>query len=319
MRLLTEEIIRDEQLTSVQIARRTEFPPLPLLRDDTVAETEPDQSTLTDRYTDEAIAFMRENRERPFFLFMSHMYVHLPLYAPAEYVERSENGRYGAVVEHLDHCTGRLLDELRALQIQEDTLVIFTSDNGSTGRHGGSNGPLRGRKGTTWEGGIREPCIMSRPGHIPPGSVCSALATMMDLMPTVAGLAGGSTPADRIIDGRDISGLISGREPGHPHEAFFYYSGPRLEAVRAGRWKLFLNRNELYDLEADVGETENLFAGHPRMVRQLMARADVCREDLGDELTGKRGRNCRPVGRIADPRTLTRLERSSRFVRAAYD
>ncbi len=320
MRMLTPEIIAAENLTSVQIERRKEFPPLPLLRDDRVAETEPDQASLTDRYTEEALAFVRANRSRPFFLYLAHMYVHLPLYAPQRFLEGSRNGAYGACVEHLDWCTGRLLDELAALGLERDTLVILTSDNGSNGRDGGSNAPLRGTKGSTWEGGMREPCIARWPARIAAGSTCRELATSMDLLPSLAALAGTSAPQDRIIDGRDIRPLLFGAQGARsPYEAFYYYSGPNLDAVRSGRYKLFLHQNLLYDLEADPGESNNLHGDLPQVAGDLRDLANRCRDDLGDARTARRGRNCRPAGRVAHPTMLTRRDREHPVVRVAYD
>ena len=315
---------------------RFQFPPLPLVRQDKVVETDPNQVSLTDRYLVDALRFIHENRDRPFFLYLAHMYVHVPIYTPMRFHADSRNGPYGAAVAHIDFTTGHILDALRQLGIDDSTLVLFTSDNGAghpltpegideqRTRLGGvgSNAPLRGAKGTTWEGGMREPFIAWWPGTVPAGGECAELCTSMDLLPTLARLAGTTEPDDRIIDGRDIRPLLTD-QPGAttPHDAFFYYgSGTRsLDAVRAGRWKLHLDKDHLYDLEADVGETTNLFERHPDVVRELRDRADACRDDLGDARTGIEGANCRPVGRVDSPRPLLPISEDDLWVRAVYD
>lgn len=190
--------------------------------------------------------------------------------------------------------------------------IAFTSDNGPwliRGQDGGSALPLRSGKGSTWEGGMREPCIMRRPGHIPAGSVCSEMATMMDFYPTLAGLAGAKLPADRIIDGKNIRPLMSGVTGARsPHEAFFYYRLDRLHAVRSGRWKLVVPHRDfnakadvplaLYDLRVDIGETTDVSVQFPSIVKRLEALVDRCREDLGDALTDRPGKNRRPPGTV---------------------
>ncbi len=281
------------------------FNPLPLMRNNEILEKDPDQSTLTARYTEEAVQFIRKNKDQPFFLYLSHMYVHTPLFPAAEFRAKSRNGAYGAEVEQIDHSTGVVLDTLKELGLDENTLVIFTSDNGSRGG-GGSNKPLKGRKGQTWEGGMREPCLMRWPGTIPSGSTCSELTTAMDFLPTFAKLAGGSAPDDRIIDGHDIRDLMTGvPEAATSYEAFFYYRQNILEAVRSGKWKLHLKLKQLYDLEADIGEKRNLYTANPDVVGKLKQLADEIREDIGDKNT--RGKNVRPAGTVANPVPLTTL------------
>jgi arylsulfatase A-like enzyme len=211
---------------------------------------------------------------------------------------------------------------LKELGIDDNTLVIFTSDNGSTGRLGGSNAPLRGEKGTTWEGGMREPCIMRWPSVIPANTICNEVVTAMDFLPTFANLAGASVPDDRVIDGHDIGHLMFRAEGAvTPYEAFFYYGTRehKLEAVRAGKWKLHLITNELYDLESDVREEHNVFNRHPDVVGRLEALAQECRQELGDAHTGVEGANTRPVGLVDDPKPLTNLDEMSPEVRALYD
>ena len=302
------------------------FPPLPLLRDEEVIQQQPDQSALTERYVEDSVRFIRDNQSRPFFLYLAHMYVHLPIYASDRFLRESANGNYGAGVACVDWAAGAILHELKELGLDDDTLVIFTSDNGSRCRgEGGSNGVLRGTKGTTWEGGQRVPCIMRWPGHIPAGRVCSELATAMDLCPTLAALGGATVPGDRIIDGKDISPLmLSGGRAKSPHEAFFYYMRNSLEAIRCGNWKLHVRKgeeeiSELYDLDADPGEENNLRDAHPEIVEELRARMEACREDLGDEATGVKGQNIRPLGRVDNPDTLTHLDPEHPYIIAMYD
>ncbi|MEE9603797.1 MAG: sulfatase-like hydrolase/transferase, partial [Thermoguttaceae bacterium] len=280
-------------------------------------ETEPDQSQLTPRYTAEAIEFITANKERPFFLYLPHTFPHIPLHASERFKGKSANGPFGDVVEEIDWSTGEILGAIRKLGIDERTLVIFTSDNGAQRGAGGSNLPLRGFKGSTWEGGMREPCIMWWPGKIPAGTLCRQLACTMDLMPTLAKLAGTAAPKDRIIDGKDIWPLMAGQEGAKtPREAFFYYHLGKLQAVRSGQWKLHFARKEgrgskarevpvqLFDLENDVAEQTNVVGKHPEVVKRLSAMAEACRQDLGD---GNRpGKNCRKPGHVENAKPLTK-------------
>lgn len=301
------------------------YPPLPLILDEEVIQEQPDQSSLTERYVEEGVRFIRKNRDRPFFLYFAHMHVHLPLYAPERFLRQSENGDYGAAVECIDWATDVLLDELKRQGIEEDTVVIFTSDNGCRGDYGGSNAPLRGGKTTTWEGGMRVPCIMYWPGTIKGGRVCDELITSMDLFPTLGKFAGADIPKDRTIDGRDISPIILDEEGAKsPHEAFFYYSVDRLEAVRSGDWKLHIRKGEeelnaLYNLKTDIGETIDLYDEHPEIVKKLEGYIDRCREDLGDRAVDMEGENIRPVGRVKDPKPLTSYDPNHPYIIAMYD
>lgn len=306
-------------------SRKRNYPPLPLLRDEDVVQEQPDLASLTERYVEEAVGFMRANRGRPFFLYFAHMYVHLPLSVPQRFMTQSGNGVYGAAVECIDWAAGALLFELAKLGLSENTLVIFTSDNGSYPNHGGSNAPLRGWKGTTWEGGQRVPCIMRWPARIPAGTMCRELATAMDFYPTLASLAGGEVPTDRTIDGKDIAALML--EPDRarpPHDAFFYSYHDRLEAVRSGGWKLRVRKRddevrELYNLKDDVGESVNLYEQHPDIVKALEKKLDVWREDLGDAAVGVKGRNVRPCGKVDHPDTLTHFDPDHPYMIAMYD
>jgi len=290
------------------------------MRNEEVIEEPAVQETLTERYTEEAVRFITENRDHPFFLYLPHSMPHTPLHISEKFAGKSAGQLYGDVIECIDWGVGKILDTLVSLGIDENTLVVFTSDNGpwlSQGEHGGFATPLRAGKGTTYEGGMRVPCIMRWPGKIPEGAVCSELATTMDLLPTFAKLAGGEAPADRIIDGKDIHPLLS-RQPGakSPHEAFYYYSGDALHAVRSGKWKLKLDtelRDEdiyrffnnpdtkipeaLYNLRTDPGEQKTLVKDHRDIVKRLRALAQQAREDLGDSRTGVAGKNVRPIGK----------------------
>ena len=302
--------------------------PLPLMRDETVIEAPVEQSTLTRRYTEEAIKFIRQSQasKTPFFLYLPHAMVHLPLYASADFKGKSANGLYGDATEELDWSTGLILNTLESLGIDDNTLVIFTSDNGSTGRNGGSNVPLNGRKGRTDEGGMRVPCVMRYPGKIPANTVCSEVSGTLDLLPTFAALSGAAVPQDRIIDGRDIWPLMSGAAHAKsPHEAFYYYQMDQLQCVRSGKWKLHLplaskKRNwgkpegatpaKLFDLSQDIHEDHDVSAQYPDVVKRLLILADKMRYDIGD--VDWQGENQRPAGWVdqAQPQLLkeARLE-----------
>ena len=293
----------------------TNRPPLPLMRDEEVIEAPADQSTLTRRYTDEAIQFIREHKREPFFIYLPHTMPHVPIHAGEAFRGRSPNGDYGDVIEEIDWSVGRILDTLRELDLDTNTLVVFTSDNGATGGKGRSNGPLRGRKGTTWEGGMREPCVVWWPGQVPASTTSDELTTTMDLLPTFARLAGTEAPQDRAIDGKDIWPILAGEKNARsPHKVFYYYQMDQLQAVRDHRWKLHLQlkpkkRNwgdpepesplMLFDLKNDIGEQHNVADQHPDVVKALMAEAEKAREDLGDPDRPAKGR--RKAGWVAEP------------------
>jgi arylsulfatase A-like enzyme len=304
---------------------RPDFPPLPLVADRDVVEQQPDQAPLTERFVAEAVRFLRAHRDEPFFLYLAHIYVHLPIYVQDRFARGSANGAYGAAVECIDWATDVILAELRSLGLDDDTLVVFTSDNGSRARdEGGSNAPLRGTKATTWEGGMRVPGIARWPGRIAPGHTTSELATAMDLYPTLARLCGAELPTDRTIDGRDITGLLFDPAAVSPHEVFLYYFMEDLEAIRDRRWKLHVARrgaavNELYDLVADPGETTDVAPAHPEVVRALEVHAEEARRSLGDALLGITGSDVRPAGRVADPAPLTAFDPDHPYDAAEYD
>lgn len=281
-------------------------PPLPLLENEKVVARvrQDEQMGIVQRYTEAAVKFIRENKDRPFLLYLPHNAVHFPHYPGKAFQKKSKNGNYGDWVEEVDWSVGQVLDTIRELKLGENTLVLFTSDNGGTPR--AVNAPLRGFKGTTWEGGMREPTIAWWPGKIPAGTSTDAVTGMMDVLPTFVKLAGGTLSGDKKIDGGDIWPLLAG-EPGakSPHDVFYYYRGLKLEAVRSGPWKLHLAKAELYQLESDIGEARNVAADHPDVVKNLTQLADLTKTDLG--LDGA-GPGCRSLGRVDNPRPLIGLD-----------
>ena len=277
-------------------------PPIPLLENERVlARIGPEeQQSITARYTEAAVKFLRAEREGPFFLYLPHTAVHFPLYPGKAFQGKSGQGLYGDWIAEVDWSVGQVLDTLRELQLDRRTLVLFTSDNGGTNR--AVNRPLRGNKGSTWEGGVRVPTIVWWPGRIPAGAASDEIMGMLDILPTFVGLAGGTLPADRKLDGANLWPLWAG-EPGAeaPRDVFYYFRGLTLEAVRQGRWKLHLAQGELYDLVADVGETTNRAESEPETVARLRALAEAMDQDLGQKEVGP---GCRPLGRVAKPRPL---------------
>ncbi|CAN5143185.1 hypothetical protein BH20ACT3_BH20ACT3_14620 [soil metagenome] len=250
--------------------------------------------------------------------------MHVPIYVQERFARQSTNGPYGAAVESIDWATKVILHELRSLGLEDDTIVIFTSDNGSRAVDGGSNLPLRGAKSTTWEGGMRVPCSVRWPGRVEPGRVTDELATAMDLYPTLAHLCGVTLPGDRTIDGRDISPLLLADDASSPHDAFYYYWMNDLEAVRVGRWKLHLAKHgtpitELYDLDADPAETTDLADVRPEVVTELQVHVERARTSLGDALHGRTGDDIRPPGRVEHPVTLTTYDPENTDYLAEYE
>ena len=305
------------------------FPVLPLIEDDEIivpVVEAADQARLTTWYTQRAVRFIEKNKEQPFFLYVPHSMPHVPLFVSEKFAGKSKRGLYGDVISEIDWSVGEILAALKQHGLDEHTLVIFTSDNGpwlSYGNHAGTALPLREGKGTTWDGGQREPCIMRWPGKIPAGAVCTDLAATIDILPTLAGLAGAEVPGDRIIDGKDIWPLMAG-EPNakSPHEAYYFYWIRNLQAVRSGKWKLHLPHEyrslkgepghggrpglyvqrktglALYDLENDIGESTNVADKHPEVVQRLQELVEHAREDLGDSAQKRVGKNVREPGRI---------------------
>jgi arylsulfatase A len=301
------------------------YPELPLIEGDEVVQLGPDQAQLTRMYAERAVGFIEKNRERPFFLYLAHSMPHVPLFVSDAFANKTGQGLYGDVIAEVDWTVGRVLDAVKRTGMDDRTMVVFTSDNGpwaSYGNHAGSAGPLRESKGTSFEGGVRVPFIARWPGRIPKGATQHGPAMTIDLLPTLAGLAGATVPSDRIIDGRDAWSLLasSGRIA-DAHDALYFYWGRELHAVRSGRWKLHLPhpyqslesagkdgspgkyvRKEielsLFDLDGDPGESTNVANRHPDVVKKLMEYAERAREDLGDSLTNRTGKNVRPAGQI---------------------
>jgi len=270
----------------------------PLLRNGEVVERPADKDTLVQKYTAEAIQFIRAHKGGPFLLYLAHTMPHMPLGASEKFRGSSRCGPYGDAVQEIDWGVGELVRTIRDLGLERDTIIAFTSDNGPAPVEGASAGPLRGRKNTTYEGGLRVPAIFWGPGRIPAGTLCDEVATTMDFLVTFGRLAGAEPPTDRVIDGKDIRPLLFG-EPGarSPYDAFFYHNGRgALEAVRAGRWKLRIARPtakkgakgpqpttptvQLFDLHADLGETTNQANRHPDIVARLKSLMQAHREDL---------------------------------------
>jgi arylsulfatase A-like enzyme len=293
-------------------------PPLPLLQNEKVIEAPADQNTLTKRYTEQVIKFITANKDKPFFVYLPHTMPHNPVHSSDDFRGKSANDGYGDCVEEIDFSTGQILQTLKSLNIDDRTLVVFTSDNGAASRWGGSNLPLSGFKGSTAEGGMREPAVMRWPGKIPAGKTCDELSSTLDLMPTFALLTGTKAPTDRIIDGKNIWPLMAGKKNAtSPHKAFYYYKIDQLQAVRSGKWKLHLpfkikKRNQqkaasnaplkLYDLEADIAEKNNVADQHPDVVKRLLALAEKARRDLGD--VDREGTGQRPAGLVVTPKPL---------------
>lgn len=323
------------------------LPPFPLYEGEKVIEHDPDQRYFTKRITEHAVRFIEKNRERPFFLYVPHIMPHVPIHASPAFRGRSARGLYGDVIEELDWSVGEILSALRANGVEDHTLVMYFSDNGpflSYGTHAGRADPLREGKLTSWDGGMRSPCILRWPGRTPAGSVCAEPLMAIDLLPTFAGMIGAPLPV-KPIDGLDILPILEGR-PGarSPHEALYFYAGEELQAVRVGDWKLHFaheyltpagpTRSDgkpanfenikptgmeesgirgiasrhgykiaatpavLYDVRTDPGETLDVAAGHPDVVRRLQELAEKARADLGDTLTGRKGAGVRPPGRL---------------------
>ena len=262
---------------------------VPLMRNEEVIEYPCDQTTLTKRYTEEAVKFIEKNEDKPFFLYLPHTMPHIPLFASKKFKGKSDRGPYGDTIEEIDWSVGEIMKALRKNNLDENTLVIYTSDNGpwklKEGR-GGSAHPLRGYKFQTYEGGMRVPCIMSWKGKIPSGTVCDEMSATIDLLPTFANLAGAKIPDNRIIDGKNIWPIISGEKGARsPHEIYYYYKGNRLESARQGKWKVRRSGKksqsvELYDLDNDITESKNLSQKNPELIQTILKKMDKFDKDL---------------------------------------
>lgn len=310
--------------------RKAGFPPLPLIEGNRIVDpevTSKDQESLTTWYTEHAVDFIDRHAREPFFLYVPHSMVHVPLHVSDKFRGKSSRGLFGDVVMEVDWSVGEILSAIHKNGLDEHTLVIFTADNGpwlSYGDHAGSASPLREGKGTEFEGGIRVPTVMRWPGQIPAGKSCQELSSTIDILPTVAALIGAELPSHR-IDGKDIRPLMFA-EPGarSPHDAFVcYYADGELQAVRDRQWKLhFPHRyatlagkpggtggrpvpyrrgkigQELFDLRTDPGETTDVAGQHPTEVARLQELAERARDEMGDKLTNREGREVRPAGKL---------------------
>ncbi|MAD33938.1 MAG: arylsulfatase [Planctomycetes bacterium] len=310
--------------------RKKGYPALPLIEGVEVVDPEvtgEDQEMLTTWYTERAVSFIERNKDRPFFCYVPHSMVHVPLFVSDKFKGKSGAGLFGDVVMEIDWSVGQILAALQDHGVDRDTMVVFTSDNGpwlSYGHHAGSSGIYREGKGTMFEGGIREPTIVRWPGRVPAGATCAEFASTIDIVPTFAKLIGAELP-DHKIDGRDIAPLLFGEDGAKsPHDAFLhYYAGGQLQAIRDARWKLHFPHNyrtmdgrpggqdgspnpysqasiglELFDLDNDPGETTDVASKHPAVVARLQALADAARDDLGDKLTKAKGRGVRPAAKL---------------------
>ncbi len=297
----------------------TESCPLRLITNDAVLGPV-DVPHLTRRMTQKAVGFIRENKDNPFFLYLPHPMPHFPLDASAPFKGQSQDGIYGDAVEEIDWSVGEICETLEKYGLSDNTLVVFTSDNGGEGRSGpnkgGLNTPLRGHKGTTWEGGMRVPCIVRWPEAVPSNVVCRQLVTVMDFLPTFTAISSGKMP-DVQIDGKDISPLLYNPEnTDSPHDYFLYYEKDQLQAVRLGKWKLHLALQEkypvawknqtiafpkphLYDLSQDISETHNLADKYPEIVEKIQKIAEKARITLGDRNVA--GSETRSAAYVDDP------------------
>lgn len=314
-------------------AKAGTYPPLPLIEGEKAVKVglgPEDQAQLTTQYTERAVKFIERNKSRPFFFYLAHSMPHVPLYVSDKFKGKSKQGLYGDVIMEIDWSVGEVLKAIKRAGVDDNTLVIFTSDNGpwlSYGSHAGSAGSLREGKGTSWEGGTRVPCLMRWPGKLPAGSTSDAMLMTIDLFPTLAKRIGAELPKHP-IDGLDVWPILAA-EPGakNPHDAYYgYFANNELQSVTSGdgRWKLLLAHTyrtlggrpggkdgipakyeqrkiaepELYDLKADIGESKNVAAQNPDVVKRLLAFAERAREDLGDTLTSLKGNGVREAGRL---------------------
>ena len=310
-------------------AKSGSYPNLPMFEGSKIIDDDvspDDQRQLTTRYTERAVAFIERNKDRPFFFYLAHNMPHVPLYVSDKFAGKSGAGLYGDVIQEIDWSVGEVLAALKKNGIDDKTLVIFTSDNGpwlSYGEHSGVAGPLREGKGTSWEGGTRVPCIARWPGNVPANSTTNAMLMTIDILPTLAALAGAKLPEAK-IDGRSSVNDLTGK-PRDEHGIRLYwtwYSPNNLESVTDGRWKLMLpggyrtlgdqpkakggipakyrqakiEKPELYDLDADIGETTNVAEKHPEVVATLTEFTEKMRAELGDGMTKTPGAEVRPAG-----------------------
>lgn len=295
---------------------------VPFYRNDSLLTMRPDHSRMTRGFTTESISFIEKSKERPFFLYLAYTMPHIPVYPGERFRGNSGVSLYADAVEEIDWSVGQIVEKLKKEGLDENTLIIYLSDNGPWAGHGdqsGSAGPLKGSKISTWEGGIRVPCIMRWKNTIPASMLCREVTGVIDIAPTIAAFADIEMPEDRVIDGKNLFPWIMGKEQaGPPHEAYYHYAGTWLQSIRAGKWKLHFAREQklpgiygecagwfttsaeiltedlLFDMEVDMGETRNLAVEHPEVVQRLKDLSNWAREDIGDY--GSKGNNSRPIG-----------------------
>lgn len=314
-------------------ARRGTYPTLPMIEGDKVVDTEitpEEQRNLTTRYTERAVKFIEKNKEQPFFFYLAHSMPHVPLFVSDKFKGKSKRRLFGDVIMEIDWSVGEVLKALKKNGLEENTLVIFTSDNGpwlSYGNHAGSAEPMREGKGTSWEGGTRVPCIMRWPGKIPANTTSDTMLMTIDLFPTIAKVIDAEVPKHK-IDGLDVWPVITSEKAAkNPHKTYWnYYADNQLQGITSGdgEWKLVLPHTyrtlagsaggkdgipikyqnskvtepELYNLRKDVSETKNVASKHPEIVKRLLAEADDARKELGDSLTKTTGAGAREPGRV---------------------
>jgi arylsulfatase len=299
------------------------YPLLPLIEDDDIVARVRDQTWMTTWITERSVEFIKQSKQKPFFLYLAHPQPHVPLYTSPTHTGSSRQGKYGDVMHEIDWSTGEVLEALKKAGVIDNTLVIFTSDNGPWmvyGNHAGGVGPLRGCKGNCWDGGVRVPCVMQWPARLKPGSVVKTPMMTIDVLPTIANLIGAPLPQKK-IDGKDAWKVIAGEQDQPVQEAYyFFYRRNSLEAMRMGRWKLQFPHQwrdsktspandghagkyvtqecglELYDLESDLGESKDVSSVYPEIVKKMQALADLKREELGDDLKKVQGKENRQPG-----------------------
>ncbi len=309
---------------------RAKYPPLPLIEGNKtikIISSFDDQDQLTTAYTNRAVSFINRNKSNPFFLYLAHSMVHVPLGVSNKFKDKSGAGMFGDVMEEVDWSVGEVMKALKENNLLDNTIVIFSSDNGpwlTFGNHAGNTGGLREGKGTAFDGGLKVPCIISWPGHTKPGTVCNKLLTTMDVLPTLADICGANLPIKK-IDGVDFKSVLLGDKDANPRDEFvYYYDRNNLKAIRKGKWKLVFPHSSqtygppatiggdrypgkhgsmdvplsLFDLSIDPGEDRDVKDNFPAVVKQLSKIADGYRRTIGDGLTKTVGTEVRPAAQL---------------------
>ena len=316
------------QISDTSNWKKKTYPQLPLIQDfEKVKEikTLEDQSILTTLYTEKSVEFINENKDRPFFLYLPHSMPHVPIAVSDKFLGKSKQGLYGDLMMEIDWSIGEIIKSIESNNLSENTLIIFTSDNGpwlNFGNHAGSTGGLREGKGTSFEGGQRVPTVMMWSGVIPEGKIANQLSSTIDILPTIAHVTGGKLPEHK-IDGVNIFDILKGTEK-EPRDHFYYYYGNNnLEAVRKDNWKLLLPHSsrsykgvlpkndghggpynrietglELYNLRRDPGEEYDVIKLYPEIAEEIMKLVEIARQDMGDNLTARKGSNVRENGKL---------------------